>query len=172
MAKFATHASGAIWWPILQLMQVAPFVGQICIGILFSWRDNSSFRCFTLGPLCLWQCLKMISLCKRLISALGGWSKKCTKTKTDGSTFPRQFWNLRWSIVGGRSGLLQIIGQIGFQSYLWCILLPSYGSLSLLERKPLDWDQNDCDTCFDGIGLIKLSPCGNNKHKVWHKKTF
>ena len=23
MAKFATHASGAIWWPILQLMQVA-----------------------------------------------------------------------------------------------------------------------------------------------------
>ena len=26
-------------------------------GILFCWRDNSSFRCYTLGPLCLWQCL-------------------------------------------------------------------------------------------------------------------
>ena len=35
MAKFGTNAS----------------------GILFSWRDNSSFRCYTLGPLCLWQCL-------------------------------------------------------------------------------------------------------------------
>ena len=27
-------------------------------GLLFSWRDNSSFRCYTLGPLCLWQCFK------------------------------------------------------------------------------------------------------------------
>ena len=26
-------------------------------GILFSWRDNSSYRLYTLGPLCLWQCL-------------------------------------------------------------------------------------------------------------------
>ena len=25
-------------------------------GILFCWRDNSSFRCYTLGLLCLWQC--------------------------------------------------------------------------------------------------------------------
>ena len=25
--------------------------------ILFSWRDNLSLRCYTLGPLCLWQCL-------------------------------------------------------------------------------------------------------------------
>ena len=30
MAKFATHASGAIWWPYLQLMQVAQSGGQIC----------------------------------------------------------------------------------------------------------------------------------------------
>ena len=30
MAKFATDVSGAIWWPNLQLMQVAPFGGQIC----------------------------------------------------------------------------------------------------------------------------------------------
>merc|ERR1711978_142065 len=30
VAKFATYASGAIWWPYLQLMQVAPSGGQIC----------------------------------------------------------------------------------------------------------------------------------------------
>ena len=28
VAKFGTNASGAIWWPILQLMQVAPSGGQ------------------------------------------------------------------------------------------------------------------------------------------------
>ena len=43
-------------------MQVEPHtIGQIgnqCkFGILFnSWRDNSSSRCYTLGPLSLWQC--------------------------------------------------------------------------------------------------------------------
>ena len=169
MTKFRTNSRCAISWRNLQPIEVVPLKSILNYSSL---KIYSRYGVNTLGPLCLWQCLKMISLCKRLISALGGWSKKCTKTKTDGSTFPRQFWNLRWSIVGGRSGLLQIIGQIGFQSYLWCILLPSYGSLSLLERKPLNWDQNDCDTRFDGIGLIKLSPCGNNKHKVWHKKTF
>ena len=36
MAKFGTNAS----------------------GILFSWRDNSSYRLYTLGPLCLWQCFR------------------------------------------------------------------------------------------------------------------
>ena len=30
VAKFATYASGAIWWPNLQIMQVAPSGGQIC----------------------------------------------------------------------------------------------------------------------------------------------
>ena len=30
MVKFATNASGAIWWSNLQLMQVAPSGGQIC----------------------------------------------------------------------------------------------------------------------------------------------
>jgi len=29
-AKFGTNASGAIWWTILQLMQIAPSGGQIC----------------------------------------------------------------------------------------------------------------------------------------------
>ena len=29
MAKFATYASGAIWWPNLQLIQVVPSGGQI-----------------------------------------------------------------------------------------------------------------------------------------------
>ena len=30
VAKFATNASGAIWWPNLELMQAAPSGGQIC----------------------------------------------------------------------------------------------------------------------------------------------
>ena len=34
--KFATNSSGAIWWAILQLMQVAPSGGQICS--LCKWR--------------------------------------------------------------------------------------------------------------------------------------
>ena len=50
VVKFATNASGAIW-----LTNAS--------GILFSWRDNSSFRCYTLGPLCLWQCLKQKDAC-------------------------------------------------------------------------------------------------------------
>ena len=30
VAKFETNASGAIWWPNLELMQVAPSGGQFC----------------------------------------------------------------------------------------------------------------------------------------------
>ena len=53
MAKFRTNAS----------------------GILFSWRDNSSYRLYTLGPLCLWQCLLTVSVFRELniiISHSGG----------------------------------------------------------------------------------------------------
>ena len=37
MAEFAPNASGAIWWPNLQLMQVAPSGGHICRQC--KWRD-------------------------------------------------------------------------------------------------------------------------------------
>ena len=54
MAKFATNACGSIWWPNLELMQVAPSCGQFCNYnancatwwsklepmLIFSWRDN------------------------------------------------------------------------------------------------------------------------------------
>ena len=30
VGKFVTNASGAIWWPNLKLMQVAPSGGQLC----------------------------------------------------------------------------------------------------------------------------------------------
>ena len=50
LAKFGTNAGGATWWSNVELIQVEP---------LFGWRDNSSYRLYTLGPLCLWQCLKM-----------------------------------------------------------------------------------------------------------------
>ena len=36
VAKFATYASGPIWWPNLQLMQVVPSGGHICN--LCKWR--------------------------------------------------------------------------------------------------------------------------------------
>ena len=79
VAKFATYASGTIWWSNLQLMQVAPSGGRICnwwkwchlvakfgtnasVIIFISWRNNSSWRGNTLGPLCLWQCLKVAFL--------------------------------------------------------------------------------------------------------------
>merc|ERR1712015_470273 len=84
VAKFATNASGTIWWPYLQLMQVAPSGGHICN--LCKWRHlvaifatnasgailwpnlqlilvvpyccqvQSKLRSQFLGPLCLWQC--------------------------------------------------------------------------------------------------------------------
>ena len=54
MAKFATNASGAIWWPNLQLMQVAPYGGQICYKC--KCQVQSKLRSQFLGPLYLWQC--------------------------------------------------------------------------------------------------------------------
>ena len=88
VAKIGTNASSATWWPKLEPMLIASHVGQIwnqfwwhhlvvkfwtntsgttqlakfgisASGILFSWRDNSRFRLYTLGPLCLWQCLHL-----------------------------------------------------------------------------------------------------------------
>ena len=75
MVKFvSSNASSTTWWPKLEPMLIALHVGQIwnqfwwhhlvvqfwtnASGILFSWRDNSSYRLYTLGPLCLCQCLK------------------------------------------------------------------------------------------------------------------
>ena len=85
MAKFVTNARGTIWWPKLEPKQIALQFWTNTIGvtwwsnfeliqveniqlarfgtnasdILFNWRDNSNYRVNTLGPLCLWQCLKV-----------------------------------------------------------------------------------------------------------------
>ena len=61
LAKFGTNSGGFTWCSNFELIQVEPHtIGQIwnqCkCGILFSWRDNSSYRLYALGPLCLWQC--------------------------------------------------------------------------------------------------------------------
>ena len=45
--KFWTNASGAIWWPNLEPIQVVP---------MKSWKIYSRYGVNTLGPLCLWQC--------------------------------------------------------------------------------------------------------------------
>ena len=62
VANFATNASGTIW-----LTNAS--------GILICWRDNSSFRCYTLGPLCLCQNLfkQIWSLCPVLLKILSCW---------------------------------------------------------------------------------------------------
>ena len=79
MAKIGTNANCITCWSNLEPMLLAQIGSQILnyykwnhielaksgtnvSGILFSWRDNSSSRVNTLGPLCLWQCfyLKLI----------------------------------------------------------------------------------------------------------------
>ena len=49
MAKIGTNASCITCWPNLEPILVASPGGQI-----LNWRDNSSYRLYTLGPLCLW----------------------------------------------------------------------------------------------------------------------
>ena len=64
LAKFGTNSGGISWWSNFELVQVKPrTIGQIWkqSGILFSWKDNSSYRLYTLGPLCLWQCFVIFS---------------------------------------------------------------------------------------------------------------
>ena len=51
MAKFATNASGAIWWPNLQLMQVATSGDQICN--IWKWRHLvATFAINARGAIC------------------------------------------------------------------------------------------------------------------------
>ena len=50
LAKFATNASGAIWWSNLQLMQVVSSGGQICN--LYKWRHMvAKFATYTSGAI-------------------------------------------------------------------------------------------------------------------------
>ena len=50
-AKFETNSGGITWWSKFELIQVLKW-----IQIQYSWKDNSSYKLYTLGPLCLWQC--------------------------------------------------------------------------------------------------------------------
>ena len=139
MAKFATHASGAIWWPILQLMQVAPFGGQICnlckwrhlvvkfatnasgaiwltntSGILFSWRDNSSFRCYTLGPLCLWQCFIYI------VEVVEGIVEVTKVPKNDINNILEKGWGHHWGPKTTRSQCINQSYQTPPSNFSYC----------------------------------------------------
>ena len=57
LAKFGTNSGGITWWSKFELIQVLKR-----IQIQYSWKDNSSCKLYTLGPLCLWQCLYYIAL--------------------------------------------------------------------------------------------------------------
>ena len=59
VANFRTNASGATWWPNLELMQVAPSGGQIWMLPCGCWILSNSRSQF-LRPLCLWQCFLVI----------------------------------------------------------------------------------------------------------------
>ena len=82
LAKFGTNSGGITWWSNFELIQVEPHTfGQIWTntsGILFSWRDNSSYRLYTLGLLCLWQCFFVQFLseeCGVWRSLVGWWNE-------------------------------------------------------------------------------------------------
>ena len=61
-----SYASSAIWWPTMQLMQVVSSDDQQIYQCLksssslkkidISWKNYLSYRLYTLGSLCIWQC--------------------------------------------------------------------------------------------------------------------
>ena len=75
LIKIQTTDNANTAFPCNMAMQVAPHGGQNwnqcwlhymlakfltnASGTLFFWRANSSFRCYTLRPLCLWQCFRL-----------------------------------------------------------------------------------------------------------------
>ena len=66
LAKFGTNSGGITWWSKFELIQVLKW-----IQIQYSWKDNSSYKLYTLGPLCLWQCfcswsLKVSQVCHQM----------------------------------------------------------------------------------------------------------
>ena len=70
MTQIETNDNCITCWPnlepigqILNLykwnhIQLAKFGTNAMAFHFNSWRDNSSYRLYTLGPLCLWQCFK------------------------------------------------------------------------------------------------------------------
>ena len=71
LAKFGTNSGGITWWSKFELIQVLKW-----IQIQYSWKDNSSYKLYTLGPLCLWQCLQNSSsaiVCHRQTVVISHW---------------------------------------------------------------------------------------------------
>ena len=109
VAKLATNASGAIWWPNLQPIQE---VSLKSIWNYSSWDIYSSYELNTLGPLCLWQCLKDFfwKLCQKSFESLScKWSFKASlllllngnlgyKYKSRGKAMSGSFSLLMWSL--------------------------------------------------------------------------
>ena len=87
MAKYTSNASSAIWWRHLvakfitkasntiynqckQRQLVAKFTDLNHFEMILAEKDFSSHGLNTLGPLCLWQCLILLSCCQALLSIL------------------------------------------------------------------------------------------------------
>ena len=56
MAKFGTNVSGAIWWPNLELMQVAPSGGQSGIVLSLNLHQAESHQ-LSFKKVCEFVCL-------------------------------------------------------------------------------------------------------------------
>ena len=55
VAKFVTNASGVVWWPNLQLILVAPSGGQICNKCNYGaiWWPSDHEVCFSTDHVCI-----------------------------------------------------------------------------------------------------------------------
>ena len=66
MANISTHAIGAIWWPIFQLMQVAPSGGQFCNSC--KWRHLvANFKTNASGAI-WWPFLQLMQVAPKFLA--------------------------------------------------------------------------------------------------------
>ena len=111
VAKLATNASGAIWWPNLQPIQE---VSLKPISNCSSWEIYSSCEINTLGPLCLWQCFfigqQRESVCVST-SGKSRWSQvtmvRLGKDFTESELFTSQDFEILWHTRENRSQCTQ-----------------------------------------------------------------
>ena len=98
LAKFDPNSGGITWRSKFELIQVERFhwnhiqsakYGTNASGILFSWRDNPSYRLYTLGPLCLWQCF-LTKIALLLNSTRHHWCQ------IHHSAWDKMHWITRW----------------------------------------------------------------------------
>ena len=133
VAKFLTHASGAIWWPNFSQCNWCPLVAEFPTNACGAacWVNLLAIRYLQLwsqsmGPLCLWQCLykyskirifwcKDAKLCQKLAASVQEISPKTESV---------QILVVRSSDSEDHKRLL--LSSISFHTFLFLIQLPFY----------------------------------------------